>query len=148
MEGHCVIKTPHLLKQSKPGHHLADITIDKFKKNKCLCVVATLKEYINRTSELRGSENKLLISTQKPHKGVHKSTVSRWVKTAMLCAGVEKQFTAHSTRSASTSKAILSGIPLDTILKTAGWANAQTFQKFYHRQVTKSKSFQQAIQIL
>lgn len=65
----------------------------------------------------------------------------------MSCAGVKKQFTAHSTRSASTSKAILSGIPLATIVKTAGWANAKTFEKLYHRKIkTNKQSFQQAIQ--
>lgn len=145
----CIVKTPHLLKQSKPGHHLPDILISKFHKNTNVCVVATLNEYVRRTATLRGSENKLLISTQKPHKGVHKSTVSRWVKTAMLRAGVETQFTAHSTRSASTSKAIMRGVPLSTIVKTAGWANAKTFEKFYHRKVKKGEqTFQQAIQNL
>lgn len=32
----CVVKTPYLLKQSKPSHHLSDISISKFKRNTCV----------------------------------------------------------------------------------------------------------------
>lgn len=54
----------------------------------------------------------------------------------MKAAGIDLNlFSAHSTRSASTSKAAASNIPLGLILKTAGWTNEQTFAKFYKKQI-------------
>ena len=44
-------------------------------------------------------------------------------------------FKPHSTRSASTSKAVVKGVPLADIIKTAGWSNAETFSKYYNKTV-------------
>ena len=38
---------------------------------------------------------------------------------------------AHSVRAASTSKANANIVPVDNILKVAGWSNAETFARFY-----------------
>jgi hypothetical protein len=38
---------------------------------------------------------------------------------------------AHSVRAASTSKANANLVPVDNILKVAGWSNAETFARFY-----------------
>ena len=43
-------------------------------KMKKLCLVSVLKEYLRRTEEIRGEENKLLLSYQAPHKPVSKNT--------------------------------------------------------------------------
>lgn len=147
-ETSCVIRTNHLLKQSKPGHHLADIVLNSYQKS-ALCIVKTLQEYIKRTSVFRDKVKRLLISTQKPHQGVSQATVSRWVKSIMLKAGINKQFGAHSTRAAATSAARLKGVPLLSIVKKAGWSNARMFEKFYHKSVPEQRqgpSFQTAIQ--
>ena len=70
----------------------------------------------------------------KPHKPVSASTVGRWIKETLKAAGINTAtYKAHSTRSASTSKAALAGIPTDAILKFADWSNAQTFRRFYQR---------------
>ena len=45
------------------------------------------------------------------------------------------RFSAHSTRSASTSKAKAKGVSLGTILKPAGWKGSSTFAKFFHKRV-------------
>lgn len=135
-----IIKTSHLLKQSRPGHHLQDMQIQKY-KDPNICLFNTLSEYISRTSCLKEKEQQLLITPQKPHKGVTRATVNRWVKLAMIKAGVDKTFTVHSTRSASTSKEV----PLSTIVNTAGWAQARMFQKFYIKPITGSRNFQDAI---
>ena len=95
-----------------------------------LCIVKTLKEYLIRTEGFRIDEKKLLISTQTPHKGVSKTTVSRWVKYLMLQAGINKQFGVHSTRAVATSTVKMKGVPIETIMKTAGWTNAKTFNFF------------------
>ena len=79
-----------------------------------------LSLYMDRTKNLRKSD-KLLISTIKPHGPVSKQTVSRWVKILLQEAGIDLLFKLHSIRAAAASKAKLSGIPLETIMKTAGW---------------------------
>ena len=58
---------------------------------------------------------------------------------------VENTFSAHSVRAASTSKAKTNLVPVDNILKVAGWSNAETFARFYKNllrllnQVTKKQ---------
>ncbi len=51
-------------------------------------------------------------------------------------AGIDtEQFSAHSTRCASTSKAVAS-VSTDVILApTAGWTEESTFRKFYNKSV-------------
>ena len=44
-------------------------------------------------------------------------------------------FKGHTTRSAYTSKACLSGISVDDILSRGSWSNESTWQKLYHKQV-------------
>ena len=143
----CVIRTNHVLKQTRPGYHLQDIVLHSYNNEK-LCVVETLREYLRRTEGLRTTETKLLISTQKPHHGVTQATVSRWVKSLMLKAGIDKQFGTHSTKAAATSAAKLKGVPINSIIKTAGWSNAKTFERFYHKPLNalqEESSFQNAI---
>ena len=51
-----------------------------------------------------------------------RDTVSRWVKSVLKTSGIDVSvFKPHSTRSASTSKAKLSDVPLPDILAKAGW---------------------------
>ena len=88
-----------VLKYTRPGVHQDNIRFQSFIKNKSLCIVSLLREYIDRTSSLRGQETQLFISTQAPFKGVARATISRWVKSVMDKAGVDvKCFKPHSTR--------------------------------------------------
>ena len=146
-ENALVIKTNHILKQTRPGYHLPNIKLYPYHK-KNLCIVQTFREYLKRTEGFRTGTGKLLLSTQKPHHAVSKETVSRWVKNLMVKAGINQQFGAHSTRAASTSAARQRGVPISVILKTAGWSNAGTFDRFYHKspsQTTNDNRFQSAI---
>ncbi|XP_060553557.1 uncharacterized protein LOC132714668 isoform X2 [Ruditapes philippinarum] len=138
------IQPNHILKQSRPGYHQETIHLKAFNENPNICIVQTLKEYIKRTENLRTGQ-RLLISTIKPFKAVSRSTVTRWVKNVMREAGVSEHFGAHSTRSASTSRARLHGIPLETIVRTAGWTNAKTFARFYNKPISGSKTIHEAI---
>lgn len=126
----------HILKQSKPGKHLDLIEFKAFTKDKQLCIVNILSLYIDRTKNLRNSD-KLLISTIKPHGPVSKQTVSRWVKILLQKAGVDLLFKPHSIRAAAASKAKLSGIPLETIMKTAGWSSRSVFAEFYNKPISE-----------
>lgn len=135
----CVFSIEFLIKQSRRGRHLAPIELLAFPDDKDLCVVSTLKEYITRTKDLRGNENQLLISYQKPHTKVTSNTVARWLRDMMTRAGIDTNiFGAHSTRGASTSAAINRGTPMDTVMKAAGWSSESTFTRFYKKPATSN----------
>lgn len=129
------------LKHTKPGNHLEPITLMAY-HDKSLCIVDVLKEYIFRTSTLRHGQSKLLISYIKPNNPVSKDTVSRWVKDTLKLAGIDTcVFSAHSTRSASTSCSLKEGLSLATILKAGGWSNAMTFARYYNKPLDMDNNF-------
>ena len=124
----CVFSIDVLLKHSRKGKHLAPLEFVAFPQNSHLCVVSVLKEYLCQTKELRGSENMLLISYQKPYKHISKDTLARWIRDELQRAGVDTQhFGAHSTRMASTTAAVSRGVPVDTLMRAAGWSSESTF---------------------
>ena len=81
--------------------------------------------------------NRLLISTIKLHKPASKSTIGHWIKLDLLKAGISQDFKPQSTQAAATSVAKLKGVPLQMIVKTAGWSNAKTFAKFYDKPICR-----------
>lgn len=114
----CTFDLLEHIKSSKPSKRTNSIDIHGYQADNALCPLLTLKEYLTRTAPLRGTEKKLFVSFIQPHKGVFSS-----------------QFTAHSTRAATSSEAKERDLPLDIILATAGWGSAATFQKFYHNPI-------------
>ena len=71
-----------------------------------LCVIACLREYIDRARTLRGTNTKLLISFCKSHNAVTTSTVGRWLKETLRLSGVDiAVFKSHSVRVATVSAA-------------------------------------------
>ena len=124
------------IKQSRPGKSNPQIVLEPYEDSR-ICVVVTLEEYIKRTSDLRGTESKLLISYIKPYKPVSRDTITRWMREVMNQAGIDTSvYSSHSTRSASTSAAKRGAITLDDILTTAGWSSAQCFSKYYNKPIT------------
>ena len=84
---------------------------------------------ICRTSAFRQGTSQLLLSYKKPNKP---DTVSNWIKRVLSKSGIGTGlFSAHNTKSASTSSAKAAQIPVVTIMRSAGWSNHDTFQKFY-----------------
>ena len=143
----CIIK--NLLKTSRPGKHIKPIIFKKHSVSS-LCVLSHLEKYIKDTETLRpnkGDMGQLLISFTKPHGPVSRDTIGRWIKSMLHSAGIDSSFTAHSVRSASTSKVAKLGLPMDMILNAANWANAKTFAQFYHRDIESNdcQSFQEAV---
>ena len=105
-----------------------------------------MKEYVQRTQNIRGMERHLLISYKKPHHRASKQTVARWIKTVLHEAGIDTQiFSAHSTRAASTSAAQRSEVPVSEILSKAGWASEKTFRKFYCKPLQDTGQFAEAL---
>ena len=63
----------------------------------------------------------------------------------MKDAGVDvTQFKPHSTRAASTSKAKAAAVPIQEILKTAGWSSSRRFDRYYNKPV-QTNSFSEAV---
>ena len=139
-----------LLKQTRPGFSNPTINLTAFRDSRW-CVVTTLKEYISRTEQLRGSESQLFVSYSKPHKSVSRDTISRWMKTVLSSAGIDtKKFRPHSTRAAAVSAANNnnnnnSSVPLDEILTTAGWSSESTFATFYNKPAVKESHFASSV---
>ena len=134
--------TEHL-KQDKPGKVFGNVRLYKYPVKE-LCVYETLDFYLRATEKLRNS-SKLLVSYIKPHGAVTPSTIGRWIKTLLGQAGIDTEiFSGHSTRCASTSKALIS-VSTDVILATAGWTEESTFRKFYNKPVAVTNQMSVAI---
>ena len=120
-------------KQDKAGSSQKPLKLYRFEEVS-LDVYSLIKCYLDRTAELRNSQQ-FWVSFIKPHEAVGRQTISRWLKIVLERCGIDiSQFSPHSTRMAATSKASAMGVGLTSILRTAGWANATNFHKFYLRE--------------
>ena len=102
----CTFDLVELIKTSKRNKRTDSIDIHGYQVDNGLCPLLTLKEYLKRTAPMRGTERKLFVNIIQPHKGVSRHTISRWAKLGLESARIDtSQFTAHSTRAATSSKA-------------------------------------------
>ena len=123
-----------ILKTTRPGSSPLTIHVNSYREDLDICPLECLKNYIKITENLR-STTKIFVTLQKPHTAATSQTLSRWVSLGMSNAGIDKRFSSHSTRHASTSKAAQK-VSINDLLKTVGWSNEQTFAKFYRREST------------
>lgn len=131
------ITVNEMLKTTKPGTHLKPIYLPVFTPDRRICVVNTLTEYIKRTSRLRGTNKKLLLSYVGPHKPVTPTTIGKWIKYMLSVSKIDiSMYKSHSTRSASATAASKSGLNVSDIMKAIGWKQESTFRKFYQKPVT------------
>ena len=136
------------LKQSKPGKSTSDLVIklNAYPYDRNLCVVNACSVYLARTKLLRGSESRLFITHQKPHKKASRDTIRRWIQQMMIKAGIDiNVYKPHRVRSAATSKAKAANASLVEIMQTAGWSSAATFAKFYDREIEQGPSFADSV---
>ena len=123
-----------LAKQSRQGKPLTKYFFASFTDNKELRPVETLRQYQKVTASLREESTHLFVAIFKPHKPVAPCTIARWLKEVLKLSGFDTNiFTAHSTRSASSSAAADSGVTTSDILKAADWSSESVFRKFYYR---------------
>lgn len=124
-----------LLKQCRPGYKSPVLSVKSYPPDRRLCAYTVLKEYLARTKILR-RHSKLLISYIKPHAEVSKDTIARWIKTIMVKSGIDiNVYSAHSVRSAASSKARKLFVPIREIMEKAGWSNTSTFSKVYNKPI-------------
>lgn len=134
-----------LLKTGNKGNTPPTIEFHVFNTDKSLCVVHTLRTYLEVSKIWRNDEKfQLLLSHRKPHNPVAVSTVSRWIKEVLSLAGIDvSYFKGHSTRSASSSKAGIVGASVQEILGEGRWSKENTWQKFYNKPIiSKEQMFQ------
>ncbi|GFN80793.1 tyrosine recombinase [Plakobranchus ocellatus] len=133
-DNNCFMVFSSLLKTSNPRRHLQPLELRSF-TNKRLCVVSHLQHYLAVTQDFRLGDQ-LFLTYIKPHRPIARGTLSRWIKMILKMAGVNTDvYSAHSTRVASTSAAMVRNVPLDVILRSAGWSKKSTFEKFYFRNI-------------
>ena len=80
----CVFYITSLLKQSKQGKYLAPIELLQFPRNKNICVVEIIKEYLRRTKVFRDGHTQLLLSYLKPHLPISKDTLPGGFETCCI----------------------------------------------------------------
>ncbi|XP_046583872.1 uncharacterized protein LOC124291013 [Haliotis rubra] len=127
--------TFHLTKRTKtcrPGKTHMVLEFFRFEEDRSSCVVECIEGYLSRSRLWQQTSDEvlrhnLLLSYVKPHGHVKTCTISRWLKDVMKESGLAAEFTAHSTRAASTSKAMGQGISVDDIQKTGKLVKAINF---------------------
>ena len=129
-----------LAKQARPGKPNSGekVFIPEFPDSQ-LCPVGCLSAYVDATRSFRQKNNQLFLATVAPHGPVSSSSIARWLKSSIKDAGMDGHFTAHSTRSAATTAAALSGMSTQDIVNQANWSKDDTFCRFYYRPSQEEK---------
>ncbi|XP_045540797.1 uncharacterized protein LOC123722583 [Papilio machaon] len=108
------------------------------KDNVRLCPVHWVKHLIHLSQEKRGVANSdsLFIALTGRPRPASRTIIAGWVKKLLQEAGIKA--TAGSFRSAVASKNWVENFPLDDILVRGNWKSANTFKKFYRKDITNS----------
>jgi hypothetical protein len=106
-----------------------------------LCPVAALTFFLAQTNQFRpplAPDHSLFLTylahpTEQPQ-SIAPKTVAIRIQDVMSSAGIDKRFSAHSIRSASSTAAFQRGVPVADIKLHANWSLASdTFEKYYLR---------------
>ena len=102
-----------------------------------VCPVSSLRIYLSKTTDRAATvtlPKPVFLTSRRPFRRARPGTLGQWIKDCLGRAGVDTgKFTAHSTRSASSSQARARGVPIAEILKVANWSSRSTFERFYYR---------------
>ena len=143
-----------LSKQSRPNHIRPPLLVQKYKEDSCICPVECFMTYVSRTNQFRSGDSQglvvpaqLFLGISRPHAPIKACSIARWIKCTLSSAGIDtRKFSAHSTRGATTSKAMEGGATLTEVLQQADWSSARTFHGFYFRpSQVSSLSFSSAV---
>ena len=115
------------------------LTYHFFKERPNICAASAVLIYLNRTKNIRGETQNLILSWKKPHKAISSETIGRWLKKVLKKSKIDEQFTGHSTRHASSFKAFYKGFDVNSIKHVVGWSErSKVFSKFYNRTIKNS----------
>ena len=128
-----------ILKTTRPGRHQKPLVFKTFPDTK-LCPVLCARDYLQRVSDIRGQHKPLFLSYAAPHAPINTQTAARYMKSILACSNIDITvfISAHSVRSASTSKANNLGMSLKDICQAAGWSSPHTFQRFYNLPIERN----------
>ena len=127
------------MKTARTGQPLDTLNLPPYDRKPRLCVVKTLKEYIERTRPLR-CDNDLFLSYTRPFGKVSRDTISRWVVSTLKEAGVgTDRYGVHSTRGAGVSTGAKLGAASNVLLSYGSWKSERTMAKHYRKPVHTSK---------
>lgn len=134
------IEISERIKTTRPGANQPLLLLPRFEEKPELCVARTLERYLEETEKIRGETQELILTTVKPFGAASKNTISRWLRTFLIKAGIDVEFTPHSIRHAATSAAAKKGIDMTVIKNIAGWSQrSQVFDRFYNRPIVNNK---------
>ena len=126
-----------LLKHSKPGRATAPIVFHRYPHGCRLCPLEAVQDYVQQRNLLAPQVDEFFITHRKPYHPASKDTLARWVE-VLTSSGIDtSQYAAHSCRFASSSKAKVSGVPMEQILKCGQWKTSHTFVKFYNKNIVR-----------
>lgn len=111
---------PEKIKTSRRGALQPLLRFSYFRDNPRLCIASNIDKYLEMTSELRDDCNNLISTLRKPYKAASPATISRWVRSTLVKCGINPEFTAYSTKHASTSAALKKGVGIEIIKKGSG----------------------------
>ena len=136
----CTFYQTVLLKHDRPGRFRSGSIVYKmYPHNALLCPVTAIADLYVRRAQYDTATTKLFIATTKPYGAACKNTVAGWIKKLLSSAGVNtKIYSAHSCRSAASSKALDIGIPLQEILSSCDWSSQRTFHKHYKKEIEEA----------
>ena len=129
------------------------LTVYAYSPDKQFCMVQTVNKYLEMTKDRTDPSRTLLLGYLKLHTKFASSTVSGWIKKVLQLANVDTNvFKGHSTRSASTSKAMLKGLALSDIYVGGHGQEHQlgknfTIIKLFHQKRNSSMLFSKTIDI-
>ena len=130
------------LKTTNPKLNVKPMVFRAFPDIPGLCPVNAIWDYLDERN-IRSSSEAFFVVQVKPWGEASPNTIARWIKTVLHFAGIDSgRYTAHSCRAAVTSAAAFAGISIDTIMKSASWANVTTFKKHYFKEISSHYTLQ------
>ena len=123
---------------------LTTIIDRQFKEDRTLCPVQTLRYYLDRTKDLRGSQSLLFVSFHTSD--IRPATLSSWLKQAILPCYKQAdqqaldlvQVKLHDIRAFAAVKAFYGGVSVDQIMQACHRKAHNTCTIFYPKDLTWS----------
>ena len=126
-----------LLKHSRPGRS-TPIVFHCYPHRWQLYPLQTIQDYVTQRTLLAPQIDKFFITHCKPYHPASKDTLARWVKNMLHFSGIDtSHYAAHSCHSASSSKAGVSGVPMEQMLKCGQWKSSHSFVRFYNKDIVQ-----------
>ena len=134
-----VFQVSGLVKGSKPHSHIWKYFFLPFHLTLNYVLLLILKDITSSKRNKSSSRNILFLLYIKTRKALKASSTSKLPENVLRLSDVDtSQFSAHSTRSVSSTLAANSGVSISDIMKVADWSSAGTFKKFYRKPILDS----------